>query len=213
MRLDAAHRRLAFSAGQAAMVGLAGRAGRKPYSIASSPEELQQDGALAFLIEVGPDGEARPNLDGVGPGSRIAVQGPVGGFVLPRRLPRDLLFVAGGTGIAPLRAMIASALARPRPPSIALIYSARTPGEFAFIRELRRLSRAGRIRLCTTVTREADRAWRGRRGRIQPAWISAFVRHRDPLCFVCGPAPFVVSLMRMLREAGVPGGRIRREKY
>jgi ferredoxin-NADP reductase len=213
MRLDAADRRLAFSAGQAAMVGLAGRAWRKPYSIASSPEELQEDGALEFLIEVGPDGEARPNLDGVGPGSRVAVQGPVGGFVLPRRLPRELLFVAGGTGIAPLRAMIASALARPKPPSIALIYSARTPGEFAFIGELRRLSRTGRIRLCMTVTREADTAWRGRRGRIQQAWVSAFARHRDPLCFVCGPEPFVMGLMGMLREAGVPGGRIRREKY
>ena len=213
VRLDAAGRRLAFSAGQAVLVGLADRAGRKPYSIASSPEELRRSGALEFLIEVGPDGQSRPNLEGVGPGSRVAVQGPVGGFVLPRRLPRELLFVAGGTGIAPLRAMIASALARPKPPSIALIYSARTPGEFAFIRELRRLSRKGRVRLCLTVTREADGAWRGRRGRIQQAWVSTFVRNRDPLCFVCGPEPFVAGLMGMLREAGVPGGLIRREKY
>jgi len=213
VRLDAADRRLAFSAGQAVMVGLADRPGRKPYSIASSPEDLRRSGALEFLIEVGPDGQSRPNLGGVGPGSRVAGQGPVGGFVLPRRLPRELLFVAGGTGIAPLRAMIASALARPTPPSIALIYSARAPGEFAFIRELRRLSREGRIRLCATVTREADRAWRGRRGRIQQAWVSAFVRNRDPLCFVCGPEPFVGGLTRMLREAGVPARNVRRERY
>jgi NAD(P)H-flavin reductase len=212
VRLDAAGRRLAFSAGQAVMVGLADRSGRKPYSIASSPEELRRSGALEFLIEVGPDGQSRPNLEGVGPGSRVAVQGPVGGFVLPRRLPRELLFVAGGTGIAPLRAMIASALAQPKPPSIALIYSARTPGEFAFIRELRRLSRKGRIRLCTTATREADRTWRGRRGRIQQAWVSTFVRNGDPLCFVCGPEPFVAGLMGMLRVAGVPARRIRRER-
>ena len=213
LTLDAAGVRFAFSAGQAALVGLADRAGRKPYSIASSPEELRRNGSLAFLVEVGPDGQSRPNLDGVGPGSRVAVEGPVGGFVLPRRLPGDLLFLAGGSGIAPLRAMIASALDRPAPPSITLIYSARTPAEFAFARELRRLSRQRRVRLCTTVTREADRSWRGRRGRIRQAWIDAFVRGRAPLCFVCGPEGFVAGMKGMLRDAGVPARRIRRELY
>ena len=213
LRLDAAGGRLAFSAGQAVMVGMADRADRKPYSIASPPEELGRIGAIAILIEAGPDGQAPPNLEGVGPGSRVAVEGPVGGFVLPGRLPRELLFVAGGTGIAPLRAMIASALARPKPPSITLVYSARTPGEFAFYGELRRLSRQGRIRLCATVTREADRAWRGRRGRVQQAWINSLVSRRDPLCFVCGPEGFVAGLIAMLRKAGVPARNIRRERY
>ena len=213
LTLDAAGGRLAFIAGQAAMVGLADRADRKPYSIASSPEELRRTGVLGFLVDVGPGGGPPGNLDGAAPGSLVTVEGPVGGFAFPRRLPRELLFVAGGTGIAPLRAMIASALARPKPPSISLIYSARTPGEFAFIGELRRLSRKGRIRLCTTVTREADGAWRGRRGRIQQAWVSTFVRDRDPLCYVCGPEPFVAELTRMLREAGVPARDVRREQY
>jgi ferredoxin-NADP reductase len=213
LKLDALDARLEFSAGQAAMVGLADRAARKPYSIASSPEELRRDGSLVFLVEVGPDGQSRPNLGDVGAGSRVAVEGPVGGFVLPRRVPRELLFVAGGTGIAPLRAMIASALARQAPAAISLLYSARTPAEFAFARELRRLSRQGRIRLCMTVTREADRSWRGRRGRIQQAWINAFVRSSDPLCFVCGPEAFVVRMIEMLRDAGVPSRKIRREQY
>jgi len=195
------------------MVGLAERAERKPYSLASPPGELQRNGSIEFLIEAGPDGQAPPILQGVGPGSLVAVEGPVGGFVLPLRLPRELLFVAGGTGIAPLRSMIASALTRPKTPSITLVYSARSPAEFAFFGELRRLSRQGRIRLHTTVTREADRTWRGRRGRIQQAWINAFVRHRDPLCFVCGPEAFVERMAAMLRKAGVPATRIRRERY
>jgi ferredoxin-NADP reductase len=41
----------------------------------------------------------------------------------------------------------------------------------------------------------------------------AFVRRRLPLCFVCGPEAFVVRMMEMLREAGVPARRIRRERY
>lgn len=195
------------------MVGLAEGAERKPYSIASSPAELRRNGSIEFLVETEPDGQARPNLEGVQPGSRVAIEGPVGGFVLPRRLPRELVFVAGGTGIAPLRSMIASALARPKPPSMTLVYSARTPDEFAFLGEWRRLSRQGRIRLFATVTREADRTWRGRRGRIQQAWINAFVRRRHPLCFVCGPEAFVGRMIEMLRTAGIPARRIRREQY
>ena len=213
LRLDASAARFSFTAGQAALVGLAGRAARKPYSIASSPGESRRSGLLSFLVEVGPDGQARPNLDGVRAGSLVAVDGPVGRFVLPRRLPPELLFVAGGTGIAPLRAMIASALERSEPPRITLVYSARTPAELAFAREWRRLSRRGRVRFCATATREADSSWRGRRGRIQQAWIDAFVRRRDPLCFVCGPEPFVARLAEMLRAAGVPERRIRRERY
>jgi ferredoxin-NADP reductase len=213
LRLDASASRLAFSAGQAAMVGLADRRDRKPYSIATAPEELRRSGSLEFLVEVGPDGEARPHLEGVAPGGIVAVEGPVGGFTLPRALPRDLLFIAGGTGIAPLRAMMASALARPKPPSITLLYSARTPDDFAFMAEARRLSRQGRLRLRATATREAGSAWRGRRGRIRQAWVNQLVRGRDPLCFVCGPEAFVARLTDMLRLAGVPARRIRRERY
>jgi ferredoxin-NADP reductase len=213
LTLDASGARFAFAAGQAALVGLAGRAARKPYSIATSPGELRRSGSLAFLVEVGSDGQPRPNLDGVGAGRLVAVEGPVGGFVLPRRLPRELLFIAGGTGIAPLRAMMASALERPARPSITLIYSARTPAEIAFAREWRRLSRQGRIRFCATATREADRSWRGRRGRVRQAWIDALVKGRSPLCYVCGPEPFVARMIDMLREAGIPPRRIRRERY
>jgi ferredoxin-NADP reductase len=213
LKLDASGARFRFAAGQAGTVGLAGRSARKPYSIASSPGEVRRSGSLLFLVEIDRDGRPRRNLDGVRAGSLVAVEGPVGGFVLPRRLPRELLFVAGGSGVAPLRALIASALDRPAPPSITLIYSARSPSEFAFAAEWRRLSRQGRIRFCATATRRANRSWRGRRGRIRQAWIDAFVKRGEPLCFVCGPEPFVARMIEMLRLAGVPARKIRREQY
>jgi ferredoxin-NADP reductase len=213
LRLEGARGALAFAAGQAVMAGLADRTERKPYSIASPPEACRRDGVIEFLVETGSDGQAGPHLEGVGPGSRVAVDGPVGGFEVPGRMRRDLLLVAGGTGVAPLRSIMASLLARRRPPAMTLVYSARTPEEFAFGREWRRLSRAGRIRLVTTVTREAGGSWRGRRGRIRQAWIDAIVGQRPPLCFVCGPDSFVVTMMAMLGAAGVPARNIRRERY
>jgi NAD(P)H-flavin reductase len=194
LTLDAGRDPVSFAAGQAAMVGLADRAGRKPYSIACSPEQSARSGVLEFLIEVGNGGQPGSHLAGVRPGSRVAVEGPIGGFALPRMLRRrELLLVAGGTGIAPLRAIIGSALARPHPPGITLIYSARTPKEFAFRRELVGLARRRQLRLCMTATREHDGSWRGRRGRIRQSWVDAFVEGRSPLCFVCGPEEFVVN--------------------
>ena len=214
LTLDAGRDAVPFAAGQAALVGLADRAGRKPYSIACSPEQSARSGVIEFLIEVGIGGQPGPHLAGVRPGSRVAVEGPIGGFVLPRVLRRrELLFVAGGTGIAPLRAMIGSALARSHPPGITLIYSARTPKEFAFRRELAGLARRRQLRLCMTATREHEGLWRGRRGRIRQSWVDAFVEGRSPLCFVCGPEEFVVHLMGMLSTAGVPARDIRREQY
>jgi ferredoxin-NADP reductase len=214
LRLDAVHGVVRFDAGQAAMVGLADRADRQPYSIACSPGRAARSGVLEFLIEVGDDGRPGPHLAGMRPGNRVAVDAPIGGFVLPRRLRRqDLLFVAGGTGIAPLRAMMESALARPRPPGMTLVYSARAPEEFAFRRELAGLARRRQLRMCMTATREHGASWRGRRGRIQQRWINACVAGRSPLCFVCGPEEFVVHLTDMLRAAGVPGRDIRREQY
>jgi ferredoxin-NADP reductase len=214
LRLDAVHDVVRFDAGQAAMVALAGRAGRKPYSIACSPGRAARSGVLEFLIEVGDDGQPGPHLAGVRPGSRVAVGAPIGRFVLSRTLRRrELLFVAGGTGIAPLRAMIDSALARPRPPAVTLVYSARAPEEFAFLRELAGLARRRQLRLCMTATREHGASWRGRTGRIQQKWINGFVAGRSPLCFVCGPEEFVVHLIDMLRAAGVPARDIRREQY
>lgn len=213
MRLEAGRGALRFSAGQAAMVGLASRAGRKPYSIVCSPREYARSGVLEFLIEVGAGGRIGKHLEGVGPRSRVAVEGPVGGFVLPRRLGREVLFVAGGTGIAPIRAMIGSVLARRRRPVMTLIYSARAPEEFAFRRELVRLGRRRDLRLCMTATRVQGESWRGRKGRIRQAWVDAFVEGRSPLCFVCGPEGFVVHVMGMLRAAGVPSKDIRRESW
>jgi len=214
LRLDAGRDSVPFAAGQAAMVGLADRAGRKPYSIACSPEHAARSGVLEFLIEVGDGGQPGPHLAGARPGSRVAVEGPIGGFVLPLMLRRrELLFVAGGTGIAPLSAMIGSALTRPHPPGMTLIYSARAPEEFAFRRELAGLARRRQLRLCMTATREHGASWRGRKGRIQQEWLTAFVEGRSPLCFVCGPEEFVVHLMDMLRAAGVPVRDIRREQW
>jgi NAD(P)H-flavin reductase len=215
-----------FKAGQAVMIGLAGSPHRVPYSIACSPGEAREGRYLEFLIKVEPSGRWGHRFERIARGQRLAVSGPFGSFLLPDRMGlRPLLFIAGGTGIAPVRAMILQALERPHGP-IGVLYSARSALELAYATDLRSLARRGLLEVRFHATREAPDRWRGERSRITPAHLAplctpmASVRRRRspgpgpaPLCFVCGPAAMVADVPVMLRRLGVPRRNIRLEKW
>lgn len=208
--LDAPFR---FRAGQAALIGLAGSDTRVPYSIATAPEEARERGELEFLIKVEPSGRWGHHFDRLARGQTLGVRGPFGSFVLPERVGRrPLLFVAGGTGISPIRAMIMHAGRRPHV-GMKLVYSARTPADFAYASELRALARRSDLVLKLHVTREAPGRWPGERGRIAPAHLAPFLQDRSTLCFVCGPAAMVADVPRMLTDIGIPGRSIKLEKW
>ena len=202
-----------YRAGQAAWVGLDETSELTPYSIASSPEETTRHGWLEFLVKV--DGSTRfgARVSTLRHGTPILVSPPAGSFVFPDETPEQrFLFVGGGTGIAPLRAMIRHALDRPVPGSIALLYSARVPTEFAYAQEFRALAREGRITLVLTLTGAASR-WRHARGRAGLEHLAPLVAGTPPLCFVCGPASMMAEIPGTLQSLGVPPEKIRTEQW
>jgi ferredoxin-NADP reductase len=128
VRLALGAGRFPHTAGQAALIGVVDQAELQPYSIASAPEESRKSGHLEFLLKLEPGGGWGPHLAGLRRGARITVQGPIGTFVFPPAPEeRQFLFVAGGTGIAPLRSMICHAFESRQPGRLHLLYSARTP--------------------------------------------------------------------------------------
>lgn len=206
---------LDFLAGQAVMLGAHGGTDRRPYSIACSPERAVETGCLELLIATEPNGELGATLSGVRVGTLVDIEGPLGTFTLPPDADWAwLLFVAGGTGIAPLHAMIDHTLRRRRSQRVSLLYSARRGDEFAFIGELQRHAEAGRLELHSTVTRDNSATWAGGRGRIGRAHFEA-VLHDPPatLCFVCGPEPLVAESVATLRALGIPEEQIRTEQW
>jgi NAD(P)H-flavin reductase len=205
---------LDYAAGQAVLIGTHGAEIRKPYSIASSPEDATRDAFVELLIGVNAEGSAGPHL-ALEPGQLVDVEGPVGSFTFPERPDeRNFVFVAGGTGIAPLRAMLRHAILGPYTTRhVGLLYSARTPDDFAFVDEFRALASGGMIDFRQTITRDTEQDWTGARGRIDRAALSALVREPDTLCFVCGPAAMVNAMPRLLEEIGVARTRIRSEEW
>lgn len=200
-----------YTAGQAILVGTAGGP-KRPYSVAASPEETRRDGCLELLVGVDAVGQPGAHLV-LEPGRTVDIEGPLGSFTFPPApIERRFVFIAGGTGIAPLRAMLRHALAIPHE-QIGLFYSARTPDEFAYEAELRALAQEERIELRQTVTRTVDDAWSGARGRIGRAELQALVHDPATLCFICGPPALVAEMSAHLAELGIARSRIRVEEW
>ena len=215
LALDLGSSGLDFTAGQAVIVGPHGQGDRRPYSIACSPERAAETGRLELLIALDPGGDLGASLAAAAPGTLVDIEGPVGDFTLlaPTEHAR-LLFVAGGAGIAPLRAMLDHALRLRPTPRMSLLYSARRADDFAFIDEFRRHAAEKRVELHQTVTRDDSATWAGRRGRIGPGHFAAVLHEpSETLCFVCGPTALVNESMSTLKALGVPEGQIRTEQW
>ena len=214
LTLDLGGQPFDFRPGQAVLIGAPG-VPRRPYSIACSPELASETGTLELLIALEDDGTLGAHLPESRPGSPIEVEGPMGTFIVPADLPEQrLLFVAGGTGIAPLRAMIDHLLRQGAGEGISLLYSARNDHEFAFIEELRGHEQRGRLEIHQTVTREGSASWVGFRGRIGLSHFERVVHEpANTLCFVCGPRAMVNESVSTLGALGVPAGAIRTEAW
>ena len=201
-----------YAPGQAVAIATHGHEHRRPYSIAAAPEDARRHGWLELLVGVNADGTPGPHLT-LEPGQPVDVDGPIGSFVFPPAPDeKRFVFIAGGTGIAPLRAMMQRALHLPHR-NIGLFYSARTPDEFAFEQELRGLAAAGEIELRQTVTRATDTDWTGARGRLNRSALGELVHDPATLCFVCGPPALVDEMPAILTELGIPRQRIRIEEW
>jgi NAD(P)H-flavin reductase len=201
-----------YAPGQAVTIANHGQEKRRPYSIAAAPEDAARDGWLELLVGVNAEGTPGSHLT-LQPGQLVDVDGPLGSFTFPREPEeRRFVFIAGGTGIAPLRAMMQHALHLPHR-NIGLFYSVRTPDEFAFERELKMLATAGEIELRQTVTRATDHDWTGPRGRLNRDALAELVHDPATLCFVCGPPALVDEMPKILAELGIPRQRIKIEEW
>ena len=202
-----------FQPGQAVWIGAHGQDQRKPYSIASSPEDVTREGRLELLVGLDETGDAGDHFPLV-VGTQLDIDGPVGRFTFPDPpMESRFLFIAGGTGISPLRSMLRHSLVVPHA-EIGVMYSARSPEEFAYAGELEEMAKAGTIELRMTVTRDAAPGdWTGRRGRITRADLQPLVHDGHTLCFVCGPPSLVSEMPQVLETLGVPRERVRVEEW
>lgn len=203
VRLSLEGRPFPYRAGQHVLLGDHGQSDRRPYSLSDAPARAARNGVLEFLIQVIEDESPGPHLRRLAPGALLDVEGPAGEFVLPPDSGAGrYLFVGGGTGIAPLRAMAWQVLETQPGARVAVVQSARTPEELSFAGELRAAAAEGKLQLLETVTRPGtDAGWEGARGRLDAAHLAPLFSP-DTLCFVCGPDSLVEDVPRLLASLG-----------
>jgi ferredoxin-NADP reductase len=201
-----------YHAGQAASIAVTPSEPGTPYSIASAPSETAATGNLEFLVKVDGSNRFGAKVSHLEPGLPLVVSRAIGRFGLPPDAGlHPLLFIAGGTGIAPLRSMILEAIHAGHERGLALVYSARTPQEFAYAPELHALNAAGKLALTLTLTGDA-KEWQHARGRTGDQHLADLATPKT-LCFICGPPAMVTDVPQALVRLGIPRARIRTEDW
>jgi anaerobic sulfite reductase subunit B len=143
------------------------------------------------------------------PGDMIGVRGPFGtDWQVSRADGRDVLIVAGGIGLAPLRPVVLTALdQRARYDRVVLLVGARSPDDLIFTRELETWCRRG-ADVLVTVDHGHD-GWDGHVGLVTSLIENAVADPADTVAFVCGPEIMMRLSADVLVHCGVPASDIR----
>jgi predicted ferric reductase len=199
-RLD----RLRAQAGQFFLLRVLDRGGwwkTHPFSLSAPPDGR----SLRFTVKALGDDTAA--LQTVEPGTRIAVEGPYGGFLDALPTERKLFFIAGGIGITPFRGLIDDL---DNPNDVVLLYRNRTPDDAVFRDQLDALSAEKGFDLHMSYSRFGG----GDPNPFEPAELVRLVpdlRQRD--VFIIGSSRLIAAARNGLRLAGVPAKQIHLESF
>lgn len=143
------------------------------------------------------------------PGRVIGVRGPYGtGWNVASAAGGDLLIVAGGIGLAPLRGALLAALGnRDRYRRVVVLVGARSPEELVFARELDEW-RHGGAEIAVTVD-QAAAGWTGHVGVVTQLIGRADLDVSRTTALICGPEVMMRVTARELRALGIPASRVR----
>jgi ferredoxin-NADP reductase len=185
----------------------------RSYSISSAPE---QD-TVQITVERIDDGEVSPYLAGeMQPGDELEIRGPIGGhFSWSADEGGPILLVGGGSGFAPLMAMLRHRAARASEAEAYVLVSARTEEDLLYREELEGLEPRAGLHLHRTYTRGAPPGWTGWARRVDAEMLAEVgpapaVR---PRAFVCGPTPFVERVADLLVGLGHQPRDVHTERF
>ena len=188
---------LAFEPGQFAEFSIFGL-GEAPFVISSSPTRSDH-------LEFTPRrvGRLTNALHRLGVGAEIGFRGPYGnGFPLDFLQNKNLIFVGGGIGLAPLRSLIWNVMdKRDRYKNIYIIYGARSPADLCFKYDLEAWDKDKTVDMVTTVDK-GDETWTGRVGLVPKVLEEVAPSAKDAVAIVCGPPIMIRFTFPVLEKLG-----------
>jgi len=185
----------------------------RSYSIASAPDDSN---LLELCIVRTGNGEGTRYLfEEVQTGSTLRFKGPEGGFILPERIEKDLVFICTGTGVAPFRSMLRDLQLSGKPHrNIHLIFGARTEKDIIYRDEFEALTHTmPGFRYDVALSRQED--WAGHAGYVHPIYMEAYKAVRPDVDFyLCGWANMIdEAVENLLLKLGYDRKQVHYELY
>ena len=195
---------LDYRPGQFVQISVLG-VGEAPISITSSPS--RSDGS--FELAVREVGNVTSALHRLKPGSKVAVRGPYGtSFPIEDMKGQDILFVAGGIGLFPMRSLINEMLhSRSDFGRVIILFGAKSPAERMFTHDLERWKGRDDVEYLETVDR-ADESWKGNVGVITTLFPKISIKPANTYCVVVGPSIMQKFVVLEAKKKGLADNRI-----
>ena len=162
------------------------------------------------FLTIRTEGASTRAITSLRPGSQIGLRGPVGqGWPIAEAYGRDVVIVAGGIGLPPLRPLIDSILAsRGHFGRVRLFYGARTPKDLLFTEELKAWAARADISVGVTVDRAQVGTWSGAVGVVTQLFDREPIDGNHTTAYVCGPEKMMSATSNSLAGRGILPERI-----
>ena len=187
----------------------------RSYSFASAPEDgdIEQ---INFFIRLVPGGHLTSWLhEADRSGSKVEVCGPYGNFWL-RDTHRPLMFVCGGSGMAPIKALLEQVSAQGFTRNVTLIFGARSQHDLYCVDELRSIAGQAneRFEFLPVLSEEPENSdWTGLRGMCTEFIVDSVDNIQNCDAYLCGPPGMVDAAIAVLHDNGVADDRIHFDKF
>lgn len=190
---------------------------KRAYSIASAPSESPRFEVAVTRVEGGAGSEF---LHSLSEGEVLRAVGPHGLFTREPTDPAPALFIATGTGVTPLRAMLQAALRGGARVKFALLFGARHEEDVLYESEFAGCLSTGVLTHYEVTLSQPAVSWTGRRGYVQvhlPEVYRDFCRQvapAEPHVYICGLDRMVSTVRELARsELGVGRKQVHIERY
>lgn len=207
LELDVVAASPVFLAGQYVNIDVPGSGQHRSYSFSSAPGESK----ISFLIKKIPGGVMSTWLESAQLGNRVELTGPLGSFYL-RAVERPLLFLAGGTGLAPFLSMLEVLVRANSQQKVHLIYGVTRDLDLVQVEEIEVYKEKLPNFTYSTVVAGAD-SNHPRKGWVTQHMPAEALNDGDVDVYLCGPPPMVDAVRKHFDDNGVKPNSFHYEKF
>ncbi len=187
----------------------------RSYSFANAPEKEQKN-HVTFYIRHVPKGEFTTWLHSESrEGQKVNITGPYGSFWL-REPTNQILCVAGGSGMAPIKALLEQMAKQGMNQQVIYLFGARTQKDLYCLEEMKQIeaSSKGQFKFTPVLSQEPeDSDWKGLRGRCVDIIPEQFENLADAHAYLCGPPPMIDAAIEIMNKNGLTDDRIFYDKF